>query len=99
VEIFPYVPIAYNLRISIGIFSYLDQLNFGITADFDAEPDIGVLAAGIREGFDELVALAAPVPPEEPAVTRPAAARKAAPRRRPTSAATSRGRGGGAKGP
>jgi WS/DGAT C-terminal domain len=28
VEIFPYVPIAYNLRISIGIISYLGQLNF-----------------------------------------------------------------------
>jgi len=55
VEVFPYVPIAYNLRISIGIFSYLDRLDFGITADFDAVPDVGVLSQGIRDGFAELV--------------------------------------------
>jgi diacylglycerol O-acyltransferase / wax synthase len=58
-EIHPYVPIASNIRISVGILSYLGQLNFGINADFDAVPDIGVLARGIREGFDELAALAA----------------------------------------
>jgi len=55
IEIHPYVPIAVNLRISIGILSYLDQLNFGINADLDAVPDIGVLRQGIRDGFDELV--------------------------------------------
>jgi hypothetical protein len=55
IEIHPYVPIAVNLRISVGILSYLDQLNFGINADLDAVPDIGVLRHGIRAGFDELV--------------------------------------------
>jgi diacylglycerol O-acyltransferase / wax synthase len=58
VEVYPYVPIAYNLRISIGIFSYLDQLNFGINADFDAVPDVAVLARGINAGLDELIAAA-----------------------------------------
>src|SRR6266540_252191 len=58
-EIHPYVPIASNIRISVGIFSYLGQLNFGINADFDTVPDIGVLSKGIREGVDELVARAA----------------------------------------
>jgi diacylglycerol O-acyltransferase / wax synthase len=58
-EIHPYVPIASNIRISVGILSYLDQLNFGINADFDGVPDISVLSRGIREGFDELIALAA----------------------------------------
>jgi hypothetical protein len=47
------------MRISVGILSYLGQLNFGINADFDTVPDIGVLRQGIREGFDELTALAA----------------------------------------
>lgn len=61
-EIHPYVPIASNMRISIGILSYLGQLNFGINADFDAVPDIGVLSRGIRAGFDELTARAAAVP-------------------------------------
>jgi diacylglycerol O-acyltransferase / wax synthase len=54
-EIYPYVPIASTLRVSVGIFSYLDQVTFGINADFDGVPDVQVLADGIREGFDELV--------------------------------------------
>jgi diacylglycerol O-acyltransferase len=101
VEIYPYVPIAVNMRISIGIFSYLDQLSFGIAADFDAEPDIAVLAKGIRAGFDELLALAEPpAPPEPEAVTPPAAVpKKAGPKRRPKSAATSPRPAGGATGP
>jgi diacylglycerol O-acyltransferase len=58
-EMYPYVPIASTLRISVGIFSYLDQINFGINADFDGVPDVQVLADGIRAGFDELVAVTA----------------------------------------
>ncbi len=61
-EMHPYVPIASNIRISVGILSYLDQLYFGINADFDAVPDVGVLSRGIREGFDELVARATAAP-------------------------------------
>jgi hypothetical protein len=57
-EIHPYVPIASNIRISVGILSYLGQLNFGINADFDTVPDISVLTKGIRAGFDELADLA-----------------------------------------
>ena len=53
-----YVPIAGGTRVSIGIFSYLDTITFGLNADFDAFPDIDVLAGGIRRGLDELVALA-----------------------------------------
>jgi WS/DGAT/MGAT family acyltransferase len=56
-EIHPYVPIASNIRISVGILSYLGQLFFGINADFDTVPDVGVLSGGIRRGFDELTAL------------------------------------------
>jgi WS/DGAT/MGAT family acyltransferase len=55
VEIHPYVPIAVNLRISVGILSYLDQLHFGLNADFDTVKDVGVLTKGIRAGFDELL--------------------------------------------
>jgi len=54
-----YVPIAGGTRISIGIFSYLDTMTFGINADFDSFPDIDVLSEGIRHGVDELLALAA----------------------------------------
>ncbi|HJX43533.1 MAG TPA: wax ester/triacylglycerol synthase family O-acyltransferase [Geodermatophilus sp.] len=54
----PYVPIGGGTRISIGIFSYLDAMTFGINADFDAFPDLDVLSEGIRRGLDELVGLA-----------------------------------------
>ena len=70
VEIHPYVPIGNNMRTSIGIFSYLDQLNFGVTADLDAVPDIGVLSGGIRAGIDELLEHAEPKPAKK-AVRRP----------------------------
>ena len=53
-----YVPISGGTRISIGIFSYLSSMTFGINADFDAFPDVDVLATGIRRGLEELVALA-----------------------------------------
>jgi WS/DGAT/MGAT family acyltransferase len=54
-----YVPIGGGARISIGIFSYLDTMTFGINADFDAFPDLDVLSAGIRRGVDELKEIAA----------------------------------------
>jgi WS/DGAT/MGAT family acyltransferase len=53
-----YVPIAGGTRISIGIFSYLNTMTFGINADFDGFPDVDVLSAGIRRGVDELTAVA-----------------------------------------
>src|SRR6185312_2207410 len=53
-----YVPIAGGTRVSIGIFSYLDTMTFGINADFDSFPDVDVLSEGIRHGVDELLALA-----------------------------------------
>jgi WS/DGAT/MGAT family acyltransferase len=54
-----YVPIAGGTRVSIGIFSYLNTMTFGINADFDAFPDLDVLAGGIRRGVDELKEIAA----------------------------------------
>jgi WS/DGAT/MGAT family acyltransferase len=53
-----YVPIAGGTRCSIGIFSYLNTMTFGINADFDAFPDIDVLSGGIRRGIEELMAVA-----------------------------------------
>ena len=53
-----YVPIAGGTRCSIGIFSYLNTMTFGINADFDGYPDIDVLAGGIRRGIEELMAVA-----------------------------------------
>ncbi|WP_221640753.1 WS/DGAT/MGAT family O-acyltransferase [Actinoallomurus bryophytorum] len=59
--IYPYVPLAAGIRVSTGLVSYLDTLYFGVTGDFDAMPDLEVLAGGIRQGFDELAKAAARV--------------------------------------
>jgi WS/DGAT/MGAT family acyltransferase len=55
VELIPYVPIATTLRTGVCIFSYTDKVTFGITADYDSTPDVGVLADGIEEAISELL--------------------------------------------
>jgi diacylglycerol O-acyltransferase len=55
VEILPYVPIAVRLRTGIAILSYCDQVVFGITADYDSAPEVGLLAAAIDQGLAELI--------------------------------------------
>jgi WS/DGAT/MGAT family acyltransferase len=57
-EVFPYVPLASNVRVGLAIYSYDGGLNFGITGDYDTAPDIGVVGQGIEAGLAELVALA-----------------------------------------
>ena len=54
-EAFPYVPLAGSVRTGIAIFSYMGQLNYGVTGDWDWAPDVGVLARGIEDGMDELL--------------------------------------------
>jgi diacylglycerol O-acyltransferase len=54
-EIIPYVPIASTVRTGISIFSYADNVTFGITGDYAANPDLDVLARGIEHGVSELL--------------------------------------------
>jgi len=61
-----YVPIAGGTRVSIGIFSYLNTMTFGINADFDSFPDVDVLSAGIRNGLEELMRVAGAQPKGTP---------------------------------
>jgi len=72
-EIIPYVPIASRVRTGISIFTYCDNVAFGITGDFAANPDLEVLARGIERGVSEL-RRAAKRHRERAAVTRPAVA-------------------------
>ncbi len=83
-----YVPIAGGTRVSIGIFSYLNTMTFGINADFDGFPDVDVLAAGIRRGIDELKAVAGTAEPAAAATApaAPAAAERPAPKRKKAAA-------------
>lgn len=72
-----YVPIAGGTRCSIGIFSYLNTMTFGINADFDAFSDVDVLSQGIRNGVEELLELAR-AEKGTPEAEQPAAPAKAA---------------------
>jgi diacylglycerol O-acyltransferase / wax synthase len=60
--IYPMVPLAQNLALGIAIMSYNGSLAFGLNADFDALPDLELLAAQLDEALDELAA-AAGLPP------------------------------------
>jgi diacylglycerol O-acyltransferase / wax synthase len=55
IEAYPYVPLAAPARTGVAIFSYVGRLTFGVTADFDSIPDVGVLTRGIEQGMEELV--------------------------------------------
>jgi len=56
-ELFPYIPIGADIRITVGIASYAGRLTCGVTGDFDAVPDLQVLCDGIEAATDELVSL------------------------------------------
>jgi diacylglycerol O-acyltransferase / wax synthase len=56
--IFPLVPLAKNTALGIAIMSYNGQLSFGLTADFDALPDVDTLAEEIESCIEELAAAA-----------------------------------------
>jgi diacylglycerol O-acyltransferase / wax synthase len=67
--IYPLVPLAQNLALGIAIISYNSQLAFGLNADFDALPDVELLAAHLSDALDEL-AVAAGLPPRRPGRSR-----------------------------
>ena len=58
-RVLPIPPIALQLRTGIAIVSYADELVFGITADYDAAPDVDELARGIEHAVARLRELAA----------------------------------------
>lgn len=57
-EVQPVVPLAADHAVGIAIFSYDGLVTFGVMADSASTPDIAVLAYGIEEGVEELLALA-----------------------------------------
>jgi diacylglycerol O-acyltransferase len=57
VRLLPIPPIALRLRTGVAVLSYADDLVFGITADYDAAPDVEELAKGIQAGVARLEAL------------------------------------------
>ncbi len=65
-RVYAYVPIAAHMRFGVTIFSYDGEVTFGVTGDQDVSPDVDVLARGIRDGLDELIAIAT----RKPAATK-----------------------------
>ncbi len=56
--IFPMVPLARRQAVCFGIMSYDGQVNFGITADYDAMSDVDALAEDLEAAIEELAAAA-----------------------------------------
>jgi WS/DGAT/MGAT family acyltransferase len=53
--VYPMVPLAENTALGIAVLSYDGQLDFGLTADYDAIADVDTLAAALRESIVELL--------------------------------------------
>jgi diacylglycerol O-acyltransferase len=53
-HLLPISPVALRLRTGIATLSYADEVAFGITADFDAAPDVDELARGIDQAIRHL---------------------------------------------
>ena len=56
--IFPMVPLARRQAVCFGIMSYNGQVNFGLIGDYDAMPDLDVLASDLEGSLADLFALA-----------------------------------------
>jgi diacylglycerol O-acyltransferase / wax synthase len=56
--VFPVAFLPKDHALAIAIMSYNGQMSFGLLGDYDAVPDIGVVAEGIGASLAELVALA-----------------------------------------
>ena len=52
---YPVVPLARNQALSIGLTSYDGRVFYGLNADRDAMPDVGVLAQCLQDALTELL--------------------------------------------
>ena len=57
-DLFPVAFLPENHGLAIAIMSYNGGIDFGLLGDFDALPDIDVVADGIADSLAELVAIA-----------------------------------------
>lgn len=54
-EVYPVVPLSDNTTIGVALFSYAGTIGFGLFGDYDAAPDLSVLAEGIEKSIAELL--------------------------------------------
>jgi diacylglycerol O-acyltransferase / wax synthase len=53
-RVFPMVPLAKRQAVCFAIMSYNGQVNFGLTGDYDAMPDLDALADDVRAAIGEI---------------------------------------------
>jgi hypothetical protein len=58
-DVFPMVPLAKNQGVCFALMSYNGRVNFGLTADYDAMPDLDLLAEDLEVSISELAEAAA----------------------------------------
>ena len=59
-DMYPYVPLGADLRITIAIASYAGTVAWGVTGDHDSVPDLDVLTGGIERSIGQLISLSSP---------------------------------------
>ena len=59
-DLYPYIPLGADLRITVGIASYAGRLAWGVTGDHDSVPDLHELSDGIEASIAELISLTPP---------------------------------------
>jgi WS/DGAT/MGAT family acyltransferase len=57
-DVFPIAFLPRNHALAIAIMSYDGGIDYGLLGDYDALPDIDVIAEGIEDGLNELLAVA-----------------------------------------
>jgi diacylglycerol O-acyltransferase len=67
-EVHPVVPLAADHAVGIAVFSYSGLVTFGVITDRESTPDLGVLAEGIEDGINELLALVRTTAPIDTAI-------------------------------
>ena len=78
-DVFPVAFLPENHALAIAIMSYNGGIDFGLLGDYDALPDIDVIAEGLTVALDELLAAARgkPVKPAKAPPSRSSAAKAA----------------------
>ncbi len=55
-SMYPYIPLAIELRITVGVMSYAGRLGWGFTGDAASVPDVAELATGTEQAVADLLA-------------------------------------------
>ncbi len=71
VETYPIPPLQEGFSMAVGVTSYDGAVYYGISADFDALPDVEVLGQCVRDALDELVDSASESRPRAPRGRKP----------------------------